>query len=53
MGTDRKALKGMFWGTRKDNADWSVDHINTMYRLQRSNLKSALAWRLKEGLRST
>jgi transposase len=30
-----------------------VDQINTMYRLQRSNLKSARAWRLKEGLRST
>ena len=53
MGTDRKALKGMFWGMRKDHADWSVDQINTMYRLQRSNLKSARAWRLKEGLRST
>ncbi|WP_229477170.1 transposase, partial [Massilia rubra] len=53
MGTDRKALKGMLWGMRKDHADWSVDQINTMYRLQRSNLKSARAWRLKEGLRST
>jgi transposase len=53
MGTDRKALKGMLWGMRKDHAGWSVDQINTMYRLQRSNLKSARAWRLKEGLRST
>ncbi len=53
MGTERKAIKGMFWGMRKDHADWSVDQINTMYRLQRSNLKSARAWRLKEALRST
>jgi len=53
MGTERKALKGMFWRMRKDHSDWSVDQINTMYRLQRSNLKSARAWRLKEGLRST
>ena len=53
MGTDRKALKGMFWGMRKDHADWSVDQLNTMYRLQRSNLRSARAWRLKEGLRTT
>lgn len=43
----------MFWGHAKDHGDWSVDQINTMYRLQRSNLKSARSWRLKEGLRST
>lgn len=53
MGTRRKALKGMFWGMRKDHSDWNIDQFNTMYRLQRSNLKSARAWRLKEGLRAT
>ena len=53
MGTERKAIKGMYWGMRKDHADWSADQINTMYRLQRSNLKSARAWRLKEALRSS
>jgi transposase len=53
MGTERKAIKGMFWGMRKDHSDWNVDQINTMCRLQRSNLKSARAWRLKEGLGST
>lgn len=53
MGTERKAIKGMVWGMRKDHSDWNKDQINTMYRLQRSNLKSARAWRLKEGLRST
>lgn len=53
MGTERKVIKGMVWGMRKDHSDWSKDQINTMYRLQRSNLKSARAWRLKEGLRST
>lgn len=52
LGTDRKSLKGMFWGMRKDHSAWNVDQINTMYRLQRSNLKSARAWRPKEGLRS-
>ena len=43
MGTERKAIEGMLWGMRKDHSDWSVDQINTMYRLQRSNLKSARA----------
>ena len=53
MGTERNAFKGMFWGMRKDYANWDVDQINTMYRLQRSNPKCARAWGLKEGLRST
>jgi transposase len=52
MGTDHKAIKG-FWGMRKDHSDRRVDQINTMYRLQRSKLKSARAWRLNEALRST
>jgi transposase len=51
MGTERKAIKGMLWSMRKDSSDWTQDQHNTMYRLQRSNLKSARAWRLKEGLR--
>lgn len=40
MGTDRKALKGMFWGLGKDHANWSVDQINTMYRLQRRSSRA-------------
>ena len=52
VGTERKAIKGSLWSMRKDHSDWSVDQRNTMYRLQRSNLKSARAWRFKEGLRT-
>lgn len=53
VGIDKKVIKGMAWGMRKDASDWTVEQGDTMYRLQRSNLKSARAWRLKEGLRST
>jgi transposase len=52
VGTEQRGIKGMAWGMRKDHSGWTVEQINTMYRLQRSNLKSARAWRLKEGLRS-
>ena len=38
---------------RKDHSEWTEEQSNTMYRLQRSNLKSARAWRLKEALRAT
>jgi transposase len=51
LGTDRKAIKGMVWGMRKDPSDWNNNQMNTMYYLQRSNLRSARAWRLKQGLR--
>jgi transposase len=51
LGTDRKAIRGMVWGMRKDPSDWNKNQMNTMYYLQRSNLKSARAWRLKQGLR--
>ena len=51
LGPDRKAIKGMVWGMRKDPSDWNKNQMNTMYYLQRSNLKSARAWRLKQGLR--
>jgi transposase len=40
-------------GMRKDHSGWNNNQINTMYLLQRSNLKSARAWRLKEALRTT
>jgi transposase len=53
LGAQRKAIKGLMWGMRRDHSDWNKDQINTMHRLQRSNLKSARAWRLKEGLRTT
>ena len=53
VGTARKVIKGMMWGMRRAPEDWNEKEMNTMYHLQRSNLKSARAWRLKEGLRAT
>lgn len=52
VGTERKVIRGMMWGMRKDPSNWNKKEMNTMYHVQRSNLKSARAWRLKEGLRS-
>ena len=54
LGTDRKAVKAvkaMMWGMRKGPSDWNKNQMNTMYYLQRSNLQSARAWRLKQALR--
>jgi transposase len=51
LGTDSKAVKGMVWSMRKDPSDWNKHQMNTMYHLQRSNLRSARAWRLKQALR--
>lgn len=45
-------LKGCRWTLLKRPADWKRDQINTMYWLQRSGLKTARAWRLKEALRA-
>lgn len=52
VGTERKVIRGMMWGMRKNPSNWNKKEMNTMYHVQRSNLKSARAWRLKEGLRS-
>jgi transposase len=52
MGTERKAVRGLVWGMRKDPSDWNQNQRNTMYVLQRSNLQSARAWRLKQALRT-
>ena len=52
LGTQRKTIQGLMWGMRGNPVGWNRDQINTMHRLQRSNLKSARAWRLKEGLRT-
>lgn len=52
MGTERKAVKGLMWGMRKDPSDWNANQRNTMYQLQRSNLRSARASRLKQALRA-
>lgn len=48
---DRKVLKGLLWGMRKNPGGWSKKQTEAMHWLQRSNLKSARAWRLKQALR--
>ena len=47
-GTDKKLLKSLLWGMRKNPSDWSQKQLDTMHCLQHSNLKSARAWRLKQ-----
>ena len=49
--TDKRSVKRLFWALRKNPEHWSREQINTMHWLQRSNLKSARAWRLKQALR--
>ena len=44
-------LKGIRWGTLKDAANWTKQQISQMHWLQRSGLKTARAWRLKQRLR--
>lgn len=48
---DTKSVRQLFWGMRKDPSDWTLGQMNAMYWLQRSTLKSARAWRLKQALR--
>ena len=50
-GDDRKTLKQLLWGMRRNPSDWSRHQISAMHWLQRSTLKSARAWRLKMALR--
>ncbi|MFT4246682.1 MAG: ISL3 family transposase [Pseudomonas sp.] len=45
-------LKGACWALRKRAENWSPDQITQMHWLQRSTLKTARAWRLKETLQS-
>jgi transposase len=49
---DRKLLKSLAWGMRRNPEGWSHKQINAMHWLQHSNLKSARAWRLKMALRT-
>ena len=44
-------LKGIRWATLKSSKDWTLEQIQDMHWLQRSGLKTARAWRLKERLR--
>ena len=50
--TDKKGVKRLFWAMRKNPENWNRKQIDTMHWLQRSNLKSARAWRLKQALRA-
>lgn len=50
--TDRKVLKSLTWGMRRNPGGWSARQTNAMHWLQRSRLKSARAWRLKMALRA-
>ncbi len=52
IGTERKVVRGLMWGMRKKPGKWNKKETNTMHYLQRSNLRSARAWRLKEALRA-
>lgn len=44
-------LKGSRWALLKDAGAWNREQIDLMHWLQRSTLKTARAWRLKEALR--
>jgi transposase len=45
------SLKGVRWGTLKDASNWTIEQTHQMHWLQRSGLKTARAWRLKQRLR--
>jgi len=49
--TDRKVLKSLMWGMRKNPAAWSDKQTAAMHWLQHAHLRSARAWRLKQALR--
>lgn len=49
--TERKSIKGLMWGMRKNPKNWTLKQTNAMHWLQHSRLKSARAWRLKMALR--
>ena len=49
---DRKLLKSLTWGMRRNPQGWSGKQVNAMHWLQHSTLKSARAWRLKMALRA-
>ena len=49
---DRKLLKSLTWGMRRNPDGWSQKQFNAMHWLQHSTLKSGRAWRLKMALRT-
>ena len=49
--TERKTLKSLMWGMRKNPVGWTSKQLGAMHWLQHSTLKSARAWRLRMALR--
>jgi transposase len=49
---DRKLLRSLTWGMRRNPKDWNAKQSTAMHWLQRSTLKSGRAWRLKMALRA-
>jgi hypothetical protein len=48
---DPRERRSIMWGMRRNPSGWSATQANAMHWLQRANLKTARAWRLKMGLR--
>ena len=48
---DAKQRRSILWAMRRNPSGWSATQAHAMHWLQRANLKSARAWRLKMGLR--
>jgi transposase len=46
-----KQRRSILWGMRKNPSGWSKTQLQAMHWLQRANLKTARAWRLKMALR--
>lgn len=46
-----KQRRSILWGMRRNPSGWSRTQIEAMHWLQRANLKTARAWRLKMALR--
>lgn len=51
-GNERKLLRSLTWGMRRNPGQWSIKQFHAMHWLQQSTLKSARAWRLKMALRT-
>lgn len=50
LGGGATVVRDLMWTMRRNSATWNKKQIYAMHWLQRSNLKSARAWRLKQAL---
>jgi transposase len=48
---DARERRSILWAMRRNPSGWSNKQLTAMHWLQRANLKTARAWRLKMGLR--